>query len=45
MPSFADAKILKHSAGDIYKMVIDIESYPKFLPWCEAAKIISINSK
>lgn len=30
-----------HSAKDLYNLVIDIESYPKFLPWCSAARIIN----
>ena len=28
-----------HSADDMFKLVADVESYPKFLPLCEALKL------
>ncbi|HEX6691122.1 MAG TPA: type II toxin-antitoxin system RatA family toxin [Burkholderiales bacterium] len=31
--------ILEHSAGDVYRLVEDIEAYPQFLPWCLAARV------
>ena len=34
--------IINHSAVDLYKIVLDIEKYPDFIPWC--SKII-IKSK
>lgn len=40
MPSLTQTKILPHSASQIYQLVMDIESYPQFLPWCNRAKII-----
>ena len=32
--------LLWYSAHEIYELVIDVESYPKFLPWCERAEIL-----
>lgn len=40
MPSLTQTKTLPHSAYSIYKLVMDIEKYPEFLPWCKQAKII-----
>jgi ribosome-associated toxin RatA of RatAB toxin-antitoxin module len=31
--------IVEHSAAQIYALVEDIEAYPRFLPWCVAARI------
>lgn len=33
--------LVMHSAEQMYRLVNDIESYPKFLPWCSGARIIS----
>lgn len=40
MPSFTQSRILPYSAQAIYELVMDIEKYPEFLPWCKQAKII-----
>ena len=39
------SKKLPHSAKLIYDLVMDIEKYPEFLPWCKAAKITQIISE
>ena len=39
MPSHKEIKILPHSAKQMFDLVMDVESYPQFLPWCLAAKI------
>jgi ribosome-associated toxin RatA of RatAB toxin-antitoxin module len=31
--------IVEHSAQEMYALVDDIESYPRFLPWCTAATV------
>ena len=33
--------IVNHSANDLYKIVLDIEKYPEFIPWCHSIKINS----
>jgi coenzyme Q-binding protein COQ10 len=43
MPTYAERKQLPYSAQQLYDLVADIESYPKFLPWCVAARNRSRN--
>jgi ribosome-associated toxin RatA of RatAB toxin-antitoxin module len=31
--------IVEHTAGQMFALVDDIESYPQFLPWCVAAAV------
>lgn len=37
--------IVPHSAQEMSALVADIESYPRFLPWCEGARILSQNGR
>lgn len=39
MKTIARSAIVGHSAEKVYAVVEDIESYPRFLPWCLAAKV------
>ena len=39
MPSHSETKILPYSAKQMFDLVMDIEKYPDFLPWCLAARI------
>lgn len=41
MPTHAETRKLPYSADEMYALVADVESYPKFLPWCAAARIRS----
>ena len=43
MPGSNQQKILNYNAKDLYNLVLDIEKYPDFLPWCTASRIISNN--
>jgi coenzyme Q-binding protein COQ10 len=45
MPRLNQIRTLPYSAEQIYSLVMDIEKYPEFLPWCKQAKIIEIISK
>src|SRR5687767_8649473 len=40
MPQKRIETISAYSIDQLYNMILDIESYPKFLPWCAAARII-----
>ena len=40
MFQFNKNKILSHSAKQMLDLVMDIEKYPLFLPWCKETKII-----
>jgi ribosome-associated toxin RatA of RatAB toxin-antitoxin module len=33
--------LLTYSAPEMYALVVDIPSYPKFLPWCEKAEVLA----
>ena len=41
MKSSQQKIIINHAAIDIYKIVLDIEKYPEFIPWCNKIIIIS----
>lgn len=45
MPSLNRTKILPHNAKKIYDLVMDIEKYPEFLPWCKNARITKVISE
>lgn len=40
MTTLSRHAIVSHSVNDMFQLVADIESYPKFLPWCGGAKIL-----
>jgi coenzyme Q-binding protein COQ10 len=44
MPVLTQLKTLPYSAKKIYELVMDIEKYPEFLPWCKQARIVEIIS-
>ena len=37
--------IINHDAKDLYNIVIDIEKYPEFIPWCSKIIITDKNDK
>jgi ribosome-associated toxin RatA of RatAB toxin-antitoxin module len=40
MKRIARSAIVAHSAEQVYALVEDIDSYPRFLPWCTEAKVL-----
>jgi coenzyme Q-binding protein COQ10 len=44
MPHFKFNKLVDYTPKQMFDLVMDIESYPEFLPWCLNAKIIEINN-
>ena len=40
MKHLSRSAIVERSADALYALVEDIESYPDFLPWCAAAKVL-----
>lgn len=40
MATFTKERMLNYAARDIFALVMNIESYPQFLPWCRGAKIV-----
>jgi coenzyme Q-binding protein COQ10 len=41
MPSHAETRVLPYSAQQLFDLVMDIEKYPEFLPWCVGARVNS----
>ena len=41
MPTHAERKIVPYTQEQLFDLVADVESYPRFLPWCVAARIRS----
>jgi len=41
MPTHSETKRLPYTADQMYDLVADVASYPRFLPWCAAARIRS----
>lgn len=41
MPSHTETRILPYSAEQLFDLVMDIEKYPEFLPWCLGARVKS----
>jgi ribosome-associated toxin RatA of RatAB toxin-antitoxin module len=39
MKRIARSAIVEHKAEEMFALVDDIESYPRFLPWCKAATV------
>ncbi len=39
MPTHAEKRVLPHSPEQMFGLVIDIERYPEFLPWCVATRV------
>lgn len=40
MPKFEYESISQYSVDQIYDLILDVERYPEFLPWCSAAMVI-----
>ena len=45
MPSHAETRHLPYTAAQMYALVADVESYPKFLPWTAAARVRKITEQ
>lgn len=39
MPRYEEIKTLPYPAEFLYELVLDVEKYPDFLPWCVGARI------
>ena len=45
MHSFHKQKLLPNLPSQIFDLILDVESYPKFVPWCESTEIVSKNDQ
>jgi coenzyme Q-binding protein COQ10 len=41
MPTHAEHKVVPYSQDQLFLLVADVGSYPKFLPWCVGARVRS----
>ncbi|MEM1373759.1 MAG: type II toxin-antitoxin system RatA family toxin [Pseudomonadota bacterium] len=41
MPTHSETKRLPYTAAQMYDLVADVGDYPKFIPWCAAARVRS----
>jgi coenzyme Q-binding protein COQ10 len=41
MPQFSTRRRVRHTAGNMFDLVSDIENYPKFVPMCSAMHLLS----
>jgi coenzyme Q-binding protein COQ10 len=39
MPQFTTKRRVRHSAGDMFDLVADVEKYPQFVPFCRAMRV------
>ncbi|MFG1305699.1 SRPBCC family protein [Xanthobacter autotrophicus] len=39
MPSFSNARQVRHGARDMFDLVADVERYPEFVPLCQSLRV------
>jgi coenzyme Q-binding protein COQ10 len=39
MPTHAEKRVLPYTSEQMFDLVVDVERYPEFLPWCLAVRI------
>lgn len=45
MPTHKESINLSYSREELCKLILDVEKYPEFLPWCSKCKIINKKSE
>lgn len=45
MHSFEETRVVPYDGVLIHSVVMDIEKYPEFLPWCDSAEILVSNDE
>lgn len=45
MPQFSTKRRVRHTAGEMFDLVADVERYPEFVPLCRALKVKSRTPK
>lgn len=41
MPEIHQSTVVAYSATQMFQLVDNVEAYPRFLPWCERAEVLS----
>ncbi len=39
MPSHMEHKVLPYTPDQLFDMVADVKDYPRFIPWCQGARV------
>ena len=45
MTKHFEQKVVPFTPKQVFEMVSDVQSYPKFLPWCVGARIRSVKDE
>lgn len=45
MPVVHKSALVAHSAEEMFELINDVESYPRFLPWCRSTRLLSRDEK
>ncbi len=40
MLNYRRVEVLDYNSEDLFRLVIDVENYPKFVPWCVGARVL-----
>ena len=43
MPIVHRSALVPYAAADMFALINDVESYPRFLPWCRSTRVFSRN--
>lgn len=41
MKTVTKSVLIWYSAAEMYRLVTDVDQYPRFLPWCDRARVVS----
>jgi coenzyme Q-binding protein COQ10 len=41
MHRYTETRVLPYTPAQLFGLVVDIEKYPQFLPWCRGARVVS----
>src|SRR5665647_1650695 len=44
MKTVAKSVLIWYSPSEMYALVIDVDQYPKFLPWCDRARVVDADA-
>ena len=44
MPQIERSALVPYTASAVFDIIMDLERYPEFLPWCDAAQVIATES-
>src|SRR5262245_47195426 len=45
MKEISRSALVEHPASEMYELVDDIDSYPRFLPWCRSVRVETLEGR